>query len=253
MFITRRIPSFLLALDEPAGGGGTPPEEGAPTPPEGTGTQAPSENWEDRYKDAQAWGTRLAQERAELEAEAQIARALRSDDPQQQRQALEALGYQVPDEPEDTPPNGLDPQIAAKLAKVDELEQWRNSTVEEQTREQNYAQYRAMTDPQLEGMGVPDGLRDMVAEVALDLPPLQTPQGPRPDLAAAMQQVEAMAEHFAALPAVQTAVKKSWKNTKPSAAFTSPGGAEGTQVPDLTDREARQQYQLARFQSDRQQ
>jgi hypothetical protein len=208
---------------------------------EETGTQdtAAQVNWEERYKEAQSWGTRLAQERAELEQEAQLARALKSEDPAEYTEALRALGFNVPDDDEDTQTAGLDPEVAAKLAKVDEIDQWRQQLTAEQEREVNEQQYRQLVDPQLQEMKVPEGLWDVVAEAALNLPALQTPQGPQPDLAAAMQQVEAMAEHFAALPSVQSAVKKSWANTKPRTALTSAGGTAGTQVPDLDNRQER--------------
>jgi hypothetical protein len=229
------------------------PQEEQPvtdTPAEGTGTQdtAAQVNWEERYKEAQSWGTRLAQERAELEQAAQQWQALQSDDPTEYLEALRAAGFNVPDEDQDTQTQqGLDPEIAAKLAKVDEIDQWRNNMTAEQEREANEQQYRTLVDPQLKDMKVPEGLWDVVAEAALNLPAVQTPQGPQPDLEGAMRQVEAMAEHFAALPSVQAAVKKSWANSKPRTALTSTGGAEGTQVLDTDKHENRVAYMMARL------
>jgi hypothetical protein len=195
------------------------------------------ENWEQRFKDTQAWATRLAQEKVELEAAAQQWQALQSDDPTEYLKALKAAGFNVPEETEeDTQASEPDPRLRAEL---DELKQWKESLTAEQEREVNEQQYRTLVDPQLKDMKVPEGLWDVVAEAALNLPALQTPQGPQPDLAAAMQQVEAMAEHFAALPSVQSAVKKSWANTKPRTALTGPGGTAGTQVPDLDNRQER--------------
>jgi hypothetical protein len=231
-----------------------PQEEEQPTadtPVEGTGTQdtAAQVNWEERYKEAQSWGTRLAQERAELEQEAQLARALKSEDPAEYTEALRALGFNVPDDDadEDTQTAGLDPEVAARLAKVDEIDQWRQQLTAEQEREVNEQQYRQLVDPQLQDMKVPEGLWDVVAEAALNLPAVQTPQGPQPDLEGAMRQVEAMAEHFAALPSVQSAVKKSWANSKPRTALTGAVGAEGTQVLDTDKHENRVAYMMARL------
>lgn len=252
MFITRRTP--LFAPEEGAGGGDPAIEAGSPTPPEGTGTQdpAPSQNWEERYKEAQAWGTRNAQRAAELEAEAKLVQALRSEDPAEYTQALRDLGFNVPD-PEFEPEGGLDPEIAAKLAKVDELEQWRNSLTEQEQQQANYASYREMVNPQLSQMGVPEGLHDVVAEAALNLPGIETPQGQKPDLDTAWEQLKEILLLGNQVPEVQSAMKKSWASTKPRAALTSPGGSEGTNVPDLTNRESRQQWMLARLQADRQQ
>lgn len=226
------------------------------TPVEGTAPEAAQENWEERYKEAQAWGTRNAQRAAELEAETQLVRDLRSDDPEAQRNALVALGYQVPEEDvEDTQQQQqeLDPRIAAKLAKVDELEQRWNSMTEEQQKDANYSEYREQYDPEIEQMGVPEGVREIVADLAYNhRPPLQTPQGLVPDLKGAFQQVEEMAELLAQLPAAQKKFKQEWANTKPRSPLTSAGGGEGTQVLDLSKHENRVAYALSQLPVDQQ-
>lgn len=251
MFITRRCPLFLLAPEgDPTGGEPITPE-GAGTEPEPT---APGTDWEAIAKEHQAWGTRLAQEKAELETEAQIARALRSEDSSARAQALAQLGIELVDDGAPDPGAQLYEQVDPQtLARLEALEQHHAQTTAAQEREQNYAAYREITDPQLAQMQVPEGLRDVVAEAALNLPPVQTPQGPQPDLQAAYEQIQAMAEHFAALPAVQTAVKKSWQKTKPSAALTQQGGVPATQVPPLDTRVKRADYiaeQLAALDAD---
>lgn len=199
--------------------------------------------WEERYKEAQAWGTRNAQRVAELEPEAAIVQALRSENPDEYNQALRELGFNIPEpEYEEQLPYELDPEVAALRADVDEVKQWRSQLTEAQAQEQDYAEYRELTDPQLKEMGVPEGLYDIVAEAALNLPPLETPQGRFPDLQGAYQQVEAMAEVFASIPAVQNAVKQAWKNTKPSSALTSPNGVQATHTPTLDTEEQRRDY-----------
>lgn len=249
----RRRPLFptLFNTDETPGGGAA---EGAPTPPEGTGAPegqphgGGQENWEDRYKEAQAWGTRMAQERATLDADAQIARALRSDDPAERQHALEALGFALDDGDADGQLyDQVDPRV---LAELDELKQWRDQTTSQQQTEANYSAYRQIADPQMQQIGVPEGLQDVIAEAALNLPAVHTPQGQLPDIQGAWQQFEAMAEHFAAIPAVQSAVKKAWANTKPSAAVTRPGGGDGTGVTAFKNGEERRAHMLARFSAD---
>jgi hypothetical protein len=51
-----------------------------------------------------------------------------------------------------------------------------------------------------------------------------------------------VAEMFADVPEVQTKVRKSWADSKPTRALTSPGGTDGTQVPNLDDQEERHAY-----------
>lgn len=263
MFITRLLP-LLFRVDDP--GGATPPApEGAPPAAPSAAPAAPEIPagyvTEDRYKEAQAWGTRLAQERTELEADAQIAKALRSSDPAERKAALEAVGLALADEPAD--PNQqlydqLDPQT---LARLEAVEQHIGQTSAETQRQQEYTAYRGLTDPELTSMNVPAALHDVVAEAALNLPPVQTPQGPRPDLQGAYDQLLGLAEHFgeipavqerfAALPAVQKAVKTAWAASKPRAAVTTPAGQAGTQLPDPLDGEARRQRILDRYEANR--
>ena len=223
--------------------------------------QEQQHDWEKDYKEAQAWGTRLVQEKAELETEAQIARGLRSEDPAERKKALEAVGLTLEDDDanEGQVYDQTDPRILAELA---ELKQWKESTTSKSESEQNYTAYRQMTDPELTAMKVPAELHDVISEAALNLPAVQTPQGPRPDLQGAYQQwmkhvqlaagIPEMQEHFAGLPAVQTAVKKAWQKTKPTSAVTSPAGREGELAPDPLDGESRRQRILDRYEANRQ-
>lgn len=93
------------------------PEEGAPeavdTP---QGTEEQQVNWEDRYKEAQAWGTQNAQRAAELERYERVVQGLHSEDAEERRQAAEALGFQFDDEPDED--DGADP-YAKRLAEYE--------------------------------------------------------------------------------------------------------------------------------------
>jgi hypothetical protein len=57
----------------------------------------------------------------------------------------------------------------------------------DEEREQQYRRYRSDVDPELERMGIDKALHDGVAEVALDLPLVQTPEGLQPDLRGAVR------------------------------------------------------------------
>lgn len=207
-------------------------------------TAAAQENWEQRFKDTQAWATQLAQQKVELEARAQVVADLESDDPEKYNAALRKLGFNVPEEEdlEDIPTQvGVDPQTRAEL---DELKQWRQAQEADREAQENEREYRSLVDPQLQAMNVPKGLWDLVAEAAWQLDGIPTPQGLQPDLEGAMRQVEAMAEHFAELPSVQQRAMKKWRETKPKAALTGVNGAEGTRTPQLETAEDKTDFIL---------
>lgn len=208
-------------------------------------TTAAQENWEQRFKDTQAWATQLAQQKVELEARAQVVADLESDDPEKYNAALRRLGFNVPDEEDglldDTTTGTLDPQARAEL---DELKQWRQAQEADREAAENEREYRSLVDPQLQEMKVPKGLWDLVAEAAWQLDGIPTPQGLQPDLEGAMRQVEAMAEHFAELPSVQQRAMKKWRETKPKAALTGVNGAEGTRTPQLETAEDKTDFIL---------
>lgn len=232
MFITRRITTPFIAHEVPEDGGQAPNVETPENAAQAANEQQPNA-WEDRYKEAQAWGTREAQWRSQHEPVVSLFDAAKNGDPEAAQQILEALGYALPDdETDDTQLTGeLDPRIVAALNKIDELDQGLNSITSEQQQTQQYQNYRDTFDSQIRELGVPDEFIDLVADTAIDLPALQTPQGPRPDLEGAMKQVEAMALTFAAHPAVQNQVKRSWADTKRTH-HISPVGDAGTQKPD---------------------
>lgn len=218
----------------------------ADTPVEGTSDQT---NWEERYKEAQAWGTRNAQRAAELETEANLVQQLRSEDWTERKAALETLGIPVEDDDEIEPDTQqqLDPRIAAKLAKIDELDQWRESLTTEQQQEQHYSSYREQVDPQFTKLGVPESFLESVADIAYNqLPAIQTPQGPVPDVEGAVKQFKEVAAMFAALPEVQQTAVEGWRKGK-KAPHMSPTGREGTEVPDLSTPEGKVAYVMSRL------
>lgn len=251
MLTTRRFPLFLFEANEAGIAGQAPGVETPETAntPEGTGTndQAAQTNWEERYREAQSWGTKSAQEAAELREYKALIDDWNSDDPDAQRRAAERLGIQLDEEP---PADGQYAQLdPAERKLLDEFKQSQIQQQQTQQEQQQMAAYRADVDPQLKTMGIPEDLHELVAEAALQLPGVQTPQGLRPDLQGAVAQIEALGLSVAQLPSVQTKFIENYRKTKRAPAISSAGTA-GTQVPDLDKRSDRQAWMYERLMGD---
>ena len=202
--------------------------------PEGTGTQdqTQQQNWEERYKEAQAWGTRVAQEKAQLEQQAQLAQALQSDDPDIRRQAFEALGLELADETDDTQYADPSEALAAEVAALKQQFEAQNQQAQQA---QQIAQIEAHVEQQLAGLdGLDDSDREWIVNTAVAMPP--TPEG--------MPDIQAAHEKFVAW---ETARQKKWAATKRTSHRVSPTGEAGVQAPNLDDRDARQQWMAQRF------
>lgn len=239
------------APDESAGG------DIADTPQDGTGTQdAAQGNWEERYKEAQAWGTRLSQQQATLEQEAELARNLR--DPEKRAEALAALGLGlVPDEDQTTDEQiyDNDPRVLAQLQALQERLDKQDQRTQQQTaaqqEQENYQAYRQITDPQLKQLGVPDQLHEVIAGLALELPEIHGPQGTSPDLQGAWNQFLQFSEALDDVPDVRTRQMKKYAASKPQRALVTPNGRAGTDVPDLKTHEGRMAAAMSRMAAER--
>jgi len=207
------------------------------TPIDGTVTtdqQAEQQNWEDRYKEAQAWGTRVAQEKAQLEQQAQLVQALQSDDPALRKQAFEALGLELADETDDTQYADPSEQLAARL---ETLEQQLAQQNQQAQQAQQIALIEQHVEQQLETLnGLDDSDREWIVNTAVAMPP--TPDG--------MPDIKGAYDKFAAW---ETERQKKWVQSKRAHPF-SPGGKEGTQQPDLGTRQGKVDYVLGRLQAD---
>ena len=248
--------------DLPAGGGGSDqpaPGEDTQAPPastpEGTaGFESPSIDYEKRYKDVQAWSTKLSQENATLKERAALLDALESDDPRAQAEALARFGIQLDYEDEqawDTGEQaqqqqvpGVDPETLQKLEYFIAQQEAQEAARQEQ---EDYQAYRSQVDPELERMGLPAELHDIVAEAALHLPGVPDEFGQvHPDLEAAIGQVTELAQTLGKLPGVEQQRLQAYRASKQAPAISESGTA-GTQVPDLTDAKQRQQFMRERF------
>lgn len=113
----------------------TEPEAPVEDTPE---ADAPDTNWQERYTEAQAWGTRAAQEAAELR---QIVDAARKGDPE----ALEFLGYEVPDEEED----GALTEDEVIRKELQELKEWKAEQASREEQQQQEAELNDYRDAEL--------------------------------------------------------------------------------------------------------
>ena len=207
---------------------------GAAGPAEDPGTQGqPQDDWQKRYSDLQPEYTRTAQERAELANWKQWAElAFTSDDPDTRRQALQALGYELPEEEEEFEPADYEDPVEAVRADVDNVRQRLDQQDEQARQSEEDALIRAITD---ERLGQLDGLdkdsQNWVLAYAINaLPALHEPgvPVPLPDVQGAYQ----------AFQAFENDRQKQWAKTK-RAPFVPGGGQTATEVPNTDTHQGR--------------
>lgn len=205
---------------------------------------------ESQYNELRGWSTREAQWRAQHEPHVSLLTAAQSGDQEAIAQLLGQLGYELDDPAAATEQQQEQYQNdPALLARLEALEQ-RNSQADTSAQQQaQYATYRSTVDPDIAQLGVPEGIRDAVADYALNNlpgvpcpPSAKYPNGVMPDLEGAKKAIEDFLVAGASMPSVQTAVKKAWQQTKPSAAMTQPGGVQATHTPALDTRAAKADY-----------
>ncbi len=235
MSLDAEEPQAPQAADTPENTPDNTPEAGTGGPPES--------NWEDRYKEAQQWGTRNAQRVAELERYEQVVTGLNSDDPEQRRWAAEALGLQLeeeePAEDTDTGYAPIDPHIEQRLSQFEQQQQ-------AQAEQAQFDAVRKLVAPELKELGLTGEFADYVYGIAYD-DPIETPQGVRPNIQGALQQLEQLIELGLDVPAIQGKAFKKLQASKRAPSISSSGIA-GTQVPDLDKRSDRQAYLEQRMQ-----
>lgn len=192
-----------------------------PTLEEDTGTTTPEVeqgNWEDRYKEAQAWGTRMAQERSQYETAAQRLELLRND-PDAQREFLSELGYQVESDDEIPDPN------ADVRRELDEIKAWKSELTQSQKTEQ-----RRQQDIEVIGAALGNAQKDLGREFTeqeiriLDRAARadRDEQG-NPAIGSVLTDWLAAREHD----------QTTWAATKKRASRQSAAGQAGTSQPDL--------------------
>lgn len=209
----------------------TPEQE--TTAPEGTPVEqqhdqpdTTSANWEDRYKEAQAWGTRAAQEAAQYR---QVIEGLSSDDPAVRQWAAEALGLELQQEQQQDGPQYLT------------REEWEAFQAEQQAalqQDEVVTYVEQYTQGQLDALqGFNEAQKAWILRAAVSLPPVESPEGvPVPDIASAVKDFEAFIG----------AEKQAWAQTK-RAPRPPASGSSATEAPNLDDREQRREWMLRRL------
>jgi hypothetical protein len=218
------------------------PEVGADVagPESGTGTAEQDHeaavDWQKRYADLQPEYTRATQELAELRRQQELYDLLVStDDADTRRQIAEQLGYvldEEPDEPE------LDPEDP--FAHYDErLGRIEQSLTQRQQEEQDAtyaAEVRRKVDARLDQLGLDKDDQDWVLAFAINALPV-TAEG-LPDIEQAHQ----------AFIARETERQRRWAAGKKTSPHLSPHGQAATEVPNLDNRQERQDWMVRRLQ-----
>ena len=190
-------------------------------------SHAPDQNWEQRYQEAQAWGTRASQEAAQYR---QIIDLARQGDPE----ALEFLGYEVPADTEDK--NTEEPDLSEQLQQLRQMVETQQQTAQEaqqqaelqQAADAFYAEEFSKLDPENKWS---QEYRNLVAAAGDQ----HVAEDGLPDLQKAH---EAIQSQFEELFKQRVAAKRS-----PQA----PSGASPSHNPDLSNPEDRQAYMAQRL------
>jgi hypothetical protein len=219
-----------------------PPQADTPAvagPTEAPGTQEqPQVDYEKRYNDLQPEYTRATQRLSELEQQQQwYELAMTTDDPDTQRQALQRLGYDVPEETEDVEPAEYEDPYDELRAEINELREWRDQNQTQAQQAQAFEFLNGHIASEVERLGMAeldDDTRQLVIAQALAGPGVPAPPGAPHD---ELPDVEAAWNRFQAW---RNEEQKRWASTKQRAPYVPPGGLPANEVPNPgTGHEAR--------------
>jgi hypothetical protein len=211
----------------------------------GTAQEQAEVDWQKRYNDLQPEYTRTSQEAADLRNRNQWYEiALTSEDPDTQRQALEALGYELPDPEqgeEEFEPAEYDDPVEELRTRQQTLEERLNQEQEAMRMAEQGALIREFVDERMgQFEGLPPKAQEWILAYAVNALPAVHEPGvpvPLPDLGQAHQ----------AWQELQTEAQQSWAKTK-RAPHVMPGGVTADQVPDRSTHEGRVALGLQRLQ-----
>lgn len=203
------------AADSPDGNEGTPAQE--VTVPDGYIE-------EDRYKEAQAWGTQAAQEAAQLRQVIDLARA---GDPE----ALDYLGWAPPEQEEEllTQEEQLEQRLAALEQERQQEQEFYSAQQQEQEFEEAEQKFYQVELNRLKLDTADDSYQNMVVGVAQSF----LDEDGLPDLEAAHKAIQEYTE---------TSFKNRVKNKRNSP--QAPSGASPVKEEDLDDDNTRREYLL---------
>lgn len=202
--------------------------------------------WQNQYKEIQAGYTRGQQRIKELEDQHRwYETALTSEDADTRRQAIEALGYALPEaeeayEEEQPLDYDNDPYEAlrAELDSVKESLAQRTESEHEAAREALMLELTSARLDELEGLDEQDQ-NWVLAYATHALPAVREPGVPVP-----LPDIRGAYEAFVAR---ETERQKQWATTKRSP-YVAPGGQEATEVPDLDTHQGRVDFALRQLQ-----
>lgn len=211
------------------------PAVAGPDEAPGTAQEQPQDDrwFENQYKALQPEYTRNQQRLKELEDRNQwFEFYMGTEDPDTQRQALQHLGYDVPDEEvEDVEPAGWtddeDP-VAELRAQIAEERQWRQSIEEaaQAAAAEEFLNDHVQSEFQRLGIDkLPDFMQNHVKRLIPSAPGIPTPPGAPHD---ELPDVEAIWNEFQQ---TQNEMQKSWASVKRGAPYVPPGGQSANEVP----------------------
>jgi hypothetical protein len=221
-----------------------PPQADTPAvagPNEAPGTQEqPQVDYEKRYNDLQPEYTRATQRLSELEQQQQwYELAMTTDDPDTQRQALQRLGYDVPEEVEDVEPaewmDDEDPNADVRK-ELAELKAWKEQSTQQQRQEIEQQYFDSHMEREIERLGL-DKLKDHQQRMVLLLSGgMSVPAPP----GAPLQELPNVEAAFEQWKQDMLEEQKSWASTKQRAPYVPSGGLPANEVPNPgTGHEAR--------------
>jgi hypothetical protein len=214
--------------DQQAPPNGDTPAVAGPTEAPGTQEQ-PQVDWEKRYQDLQPEYTRTTQRLSELEQQQQwYELAMTTDDPDTHRQALQHLGYDVPDEEfEDAEPDGYEDQPVHD-PRLDEVLAWKERQEQEAREAAGFEFLTGHINSEVERLGMDqldDGTRQWILSRALASPGIPAPPGSAHD---ELPNVEAAYKEFQEW---ETERQKQWAKTK-RAPHVPSGGLPANEAPN---------------------
>ena len=213
------------------------PAVAGPTEAPGTQEQPQDPNWfESQYKSLQPEYTRKSQRLSEVEPRLSELEqrnelfeiAMTTNDPDTQRQALERLGFDVPEEVEDDEPAEYE-DTYAQDPRLDELVAWKQAQ-EQAAKEAAGLEYlTGHINSEVERLGMAqldDATRQWVLSRALANPGIPAPPGSPHD---ELPNVEAAFKEFQQW---ELERQKQWAKTKQNAPYVPSGGQPANEVPD---------------------
>jgi hypothetical protein len=197
------------------------------TPAPGTDTTQETQeqvNWEERYKEAQSWGTRESQKRADLEQQWE---RLESDD-EALRQLLAKRGIELQDETPELPDDPTAAELAQFRKELEALKQSQTQSEQQQQLAVAEAHFASAFTALGEKRGAPltEEEQNAVIGIALTMP-------------AGANGLPPVSDAYGVLEKIREADQQKWAQTKRTTHRVSPNGTAGEAKPNMENRQER--------------